>query len=109
MKYKLPALVLIMAFPTATSAEEIRWPLETLSYQPSDLPGFRLVQSNCLTCHSAHYVAYQPPLPASYWDATVRKMKNVFKAPIEEKDIAAMVDYLAQTYGDAGASPPTKP
>lgn len=109
MKGKFPILIFFLALPATTLAAETRWPQETLTYRTSELPGFKRVQGNCLTCHSAHYVAYQPPLPATYWDATVRKMKTVFRAPIEEKDIPAMVDYLARTYGTAGTSSPTTP
>jgi hypothetical protein len=109
MKCTFPILIFALTLPSTTLAEETPWPQETLTYRPSELPGFKLVQGNCLTCHSAHYVAYQPPQPASYWDATVRKMKTVFGAPLEEKDIPTMVDYLTQTYGVAETSPSTTP
>jgi sulfite dehydrogenase len=81
-------------------ALDISLPPETASYRTSDLPGYNLVQQNCLICHSANYVEYQPPGSSrEYWDATVHKMKNAFKAPFPDNDIPAMVDYLAKTYG----------
>ncbi|GAB7542684.1 SorB family sulfite dehydrogenase c-type cytochrome subunit [Cupriavidus sp. CuC1] len=84
----------------AAQALEITLPPETARYTPSDLPGYRLVQQNCMTCHSAQYVLTQPPSsPRSYWDATVRKMKKPFGAPFADEDIPAMVDYLTKTYG----------
>ena len=75
-------------------------PPETATYRASDLPGYQLVQRNCLMCHAAQYVSTQPPAsPRGYWDATVRKMKKPFGAPFPEEDIPAMVDYLVRTYG----------
>ena len=83
------------------TAQEITLPKETAQYTPSELPGYALVQGNCLICHSAHYVQYQP-LSSSreYWDKTVKKMKQPFGAFFPDEDIAPMVDYLVKTYGD---------
>ncbi len=84
----------------AAHALEITLPQETAAYKPSDLPGYTLVQQDCLICHSAQYVLYQPPSsPRSYWEATVKKMKKPFGAPFSDDDIPDMVDYLAKTYG----------
>lgn len=75
-------------------------PPETAVYVASDLPGYQLVQKNCVGCHSAHYVAMQPPGSGrTWWDATVKKMKKPFGAPFPDEDIALMVDYLVKTYG----------
>jgi hypothetical protein len=92
-------LALIVALPTA-SALEVRLPPETASFRPSDLPGYALVQRDCLICHSAHYVQYQPSSsPRAYWEATVKKMQKPFGAPFADDDIPAIVDYLVKTYG----------
>ncbi len=67
----------------------------------SDLPGYEKAQTNCTACHSAEYMQYQPPTaPRPYWDAMVKRMKAVFKAPLDDADIPAIVDYLARTYGN---------
>jgi sulfite dehydrogenase len=43
----------------------------------------------------------QPPAsPRAYWEATVRKMKKPFGAPLAEEDIPIIVDYLVKTYGN---------
>ncbi|MGT2432276.1 SorB family sulfite dehydrogenase c-type cytochrome subunit [Cupriavidus basilensis] len=95
----LAALAAIGSVPAAR-ALEITLPPETARYTPSELPGYRLVQQNCMTCHSAQYVLTQPPSsPRGYWDTTVKKMKKPFGAPFPDEDIPAMVDYLAKTYG----------
>lgn len=91
--------IMFGAVPGA-EALEITLPPETASFRPSDLPGYGLVQQDCLVCHSAQYVQFQPPSsPRTYWEATVRKMKKTFAAPFAEEDIPALVDYLVKTYG----------
>lgn len=85
----------------AVGAVEISLPPETAAYKPSQLPGYQLVQRNCMTCHSAQYPATQPPtLGRAYWEATVKKMKKPFGAQFPDADIPAMVDYLVKTYGN---------
>ena len=44
---------------------------------------------------------YQPPTaPRAYWGAMVTRMKEVFKAPLQDEDMPAIVDYLVKTYGN---------
>ena len=89
----------LCALPAA-QALDISLPPETAVFKPSPLPGYELVQRNCMLCHSVHYVQSQPPQsPRSYWEATVKKMKKPFSASFPDDDIPAMVDYLARTYG----------
>jgi mono/diheme cytochrome c family protein len=81
-------------------ALDIQLPPETAVFKPSVLPGYALVQGNCMTCHSVHYIQSQPfSSPRGYWDATVRKMKKPFGAQFSDADIPDMVDYLVKTYG----------
>lgn len=97
---QIPVALCAALFMPAASAIEINLPPETAMYQASDLPGFQLAQQNCLVCHSAQYVQYQPPTsPRAYWEATVKKMKKPFGAPFADEDMPAMVDYLVKTYG----------
>jgi hypothetical protein len=79
-------------------------PLTTLKSVTVDLPdsgrmfpgpGSDAINNNCLACHSAGMVLNQPVLPKSVWQAEVTKMINVYKAPVAEADVAAIVDYLA--------------
>ena len=62
-------------------------------------PGSDALNSNCLACHSAGMVLNQPALPRAAWQAVTEKMINVYKAPIDAKDVPAIVDYLARTKG----------
>jgi hypothetical protein len=50
-------------------------------------------------CHSAGMVLNQPPLTKAAWEAEVRKMINVYKAPIADASVAPIVAYLAQIRG----------
>jgi sulfite dehydrogenase len=95
---------------SAAGAAEIRLPPESAVYKPSALPGYQLVQQNCMTCHSAQYAATQPPSSSrAYWEATVKKMKKPFGAQFDDAAVGPMVDYLVKTYGDerpAGGNAP---
>ena len=57
------------------------------------------INNNCLACHSADMVLNRPPLPRAAWEAEVHKMINAYKAPIDQTDVAAIVDYLVKTSG----------
>jgi mono/diheme cytochrome c family protein len=57
--------------------------------------GAEVVNNNCLACHSAGMVLTQPRLPRAVWQAEVDKMRKTYKAPVDAKDVPAIVDYLA--------------
>ena len=97
----LSALVLGLGVGALADAKTITLPMEGPPLKASPLPGYAKAQSNCVACHSAEYMLYQPPTAARpYWDAMVKRMKAVFKAPIDDADMPAIVDYLAKTYGN---------
>jgi len=52
------------------------------------------INNNCLACHSADMVLNQPALPKAQWDAEVIKMHTAYRAPIDPKDVDAILDYL---------------
>jgi sulfite dehydrogenase (cytochrome) subunit B len=59
------------------------------------------VQNNCSGCHSADYINTQPRNAKSktdFWQAEVTKMIKVYGAPIDNADVAKIVEYLAATY-----------
>ena len=61
--------------------------------------GADAVNNNCLSCHSAGMVLNQPALSKPQWRAEVDKMIAAYKAPIDPKDIDAIVDYLVSIRG----------
>ncbi len=73
-------------------------PDEVAAFKPG--PDLELVKGNCSACHSADYIAMQPPMKdkKGFWQAEVTKMIKVYGAPIDEADIGKIVDYLAATY-----------
>jgi mono/diheme cytochrome c family protein len=82
-------------------SKTIELPPDGVQLKASALPGYAKAQANCVACHSAEYMQYQPPTaPRPYWDAMVKRMKAVFKAPIDDADMPVIVDYLAKTYGN---------
>jgi sulfite dehydrogenase (cytochrome) subunit B len=79
-------------------------PADGIQLQASALPGFAKAQADCVACHSAEYMVYQPATaPRAYWEAMVLRMKAVFKAPIDDSDVPLLVDYLVKTYGNEQA------
>lgn len=56
------------------------------------------INANCLSCHSAGMLT-QPNLAKATWAAEVDKMIHAFKAPIDQANATAIVDYLAATKG----------
>jgi mono/diheme cytochrome c family protein len=74
-------------------------PEETAAYKPG--PNLDVVKNNCTACHSADYVQTQPRGPKfkkDFWLAEVTKMIKVYGAPIDDADVARIVEYLAATY-----------
>ena len=83
--------VLALSLPAAAGEESIRL---------KDGPGKDLVEANCSACHSLDYVEMNAPfLDRKKWEATVKKMIGPYGAPIDENDVAAIVDYLTANYG----------
>jgi mono/diheme cytochrome c family protein len=103
-------LVLLVAIATlalgvgavaSANAKSITLPTDGVQLKASPLPGYAKAQTNCVACHSAEYMLYQPPTaPRAYWEAMVTRMKVVFKAPIDDADMPVIVDYLVKTYGN---------
>lgn len=86
---------------------EIKLPPETASFKPA--PGAELANARCLVCHSVEYVSTQPPLPKTFWAATIKKMREKYGADIPEQQVEPLLDYLAATYGSTTGGAPASP
>jgi hypothetical protein len=64
-----------------------------------DGPGADAINNNCLACHSAGMVLNQPALPKAEWEVEVDKMRVAYKAPIDAKDVDAILNYLINIKG----------
>jgi mono/diheme cytochrome c family protein len=74
-------------------------PDETAAFKPG--PHRDAVLNNCAACHSADYIQTQPRGPKftrDFWQAEVTKMIKVYGAPIDDADVAKIVDYLTSAY-----------
>ena len=90
-----------LVLPAHSAPKTLVLPPDGIQLKASTLPGYAKAQTNCVACHSAEYMAYQPPTAARpYWDAMVKRMKTVFKAPLADEDMPVIVDYLVKTYGN---------
>jgi hypothetical protein len=99
--HTVAAALLSLAVAMPVVAKTIELPADGAVLKPSTLAGYAKAQANCVMCHSAEYMLYQPPSAARpYWEAMVKRMKVVFKAPIEDSDMPDIIDYLARTYGN---------
>ena len=80
----LPAVVLLgaMAMPAPSSAAEpielesttIDLPYGDMEFPPG--PGVDAVKANCIFCHSAGMVLYQPALSKSAWTKITRRLSR---------------------------------
>jgi len=75
----------------------IELPPETGVYKKAE--GVELAQAFCIQCHSVEYTAVQPPMPAKFWDAEVKKMREKYFAPVPPEMDAKLVEYLVAAYG----------
>ncbi len=69
----------------------------TLPDDPMELPpgpGMQAVVENCTACHSPSTMLQQPKVSREKWESIVGKMIDVYKAPVDEKAIPAIVDYM---------------
>ena len=62
-------------------------------------PDADVVNNNCLACHSADMVLNQPALQKAQWQAQINLMRTAYKAPIDPKDVDAILDYLVSIRG----------
>ena len=92
MKLLLAAL-LAAAAPQALRSVEVSLPDDESQFTGPDAD---LLNANCTGCHSASMVLYQPHMDAARWAESVKKMRDVYKAPIEEADAVKLPEALAR-------------
>jgi len=99
MKHTIPLLAWAVGLTSIALAGEVKITLPPETSTLRDGPGFPLAQVSCLTCHSSEYISTQPRMPRAFWEASVKKMREKYGAPVADADVAKLVDYLAAMYG----------
>ena len=95
------AALLLVATGAGAVTKTLSLPQDGVQLKASTLPGYAKAQAQCVACHSAEYMLYQPAnAPRGYWENMVKRMQQVFKAPVNDGDIPDLVDYLVKTYGN---------
>lgn len=62
-------------------------------------PNFALYKASCLTCHTSSYVIQTPKSPRNYWETEVKKMVDLYDAPLNDESQKLIVDYLMSVRG----------
>lgn len=91
------AVVFSLVAATFPKSVSITLPPSSIQFKPG--PNLGIVQANCLVCHNADYIYFQPALTRAQWTAEVNKMRGAYKANIAEDDIPKIVDYLMTQNG----------
>ena len=78
---------------------EITLPQFQLDMPPG--PNLAVFQQHCLLCHSGRYVTMQPRFPRAVWEKEVKKMVDVYGAPITPPEQTQIVEYLTAIKGPA--------
>lgn len=104
------ALLLVLALAGCEAAPKVTFADAsiTLPDDPLELPpgpGADAVVANCAACHSPSTMLQQPRMSREKWLSTVNKMRETYKAPIDEAAIPAIVDYLVAAQGSEAARP----
>lgn len=98
---KLGWSLLAITLAASASTADIRLPAETATLKVSTLPGYELAAQKCVICHSADYIALQPPgMSLNQWTAELVKMQHAYGAPIDDQDIKLIAIYVTASYGD---------
>jgi hypothetical protein len=95
------SVAVVTMSPLALKAKPISYklPEDTATFKPG--PNVETVQNNCTACHSADYIKTQPQGPKfkkDFWQAEVTKMIKVYGAPIDDRDVDKIVEYLSENY-----------
>jgi hypothetical protein len=94
------------AAPAVPTVEAAGIKLQSVSFDlPTDdqvFPGgaaAEVATNNCTACHSPGMVLTQPTLTRAVWQDEVNKMRSIYKAPVAEEDVPAIVAYIANLKG----------
>jgi mono/diheme cytochrome c family protein len=78
---------------------DVRWTKVSVQLPTSLTPfpagvGADIANSQCLICHSADMVLYQPARTQEQWKETINKMRSAYGAPLPAEQVDALAAYL---------------
>jgi hypothetical protein len=102
-------LVLALALASCDSPAKVAFADAsiTLPDDPIELPegpGRDAVLENCTACHSPSTMLQQPKVPREKWESIVGKMKKLYKAPVDDAAVPAIVDYMVHVQNQPEAA-----
>lgn len=87
-------------FAGALASRTIALPADDVRFPE---PAGALLNRNCVSCHSASMILYQPRLTEAQWQAAVAKMRDAYHAPIAEADDTGIVRELVAINSNVAA------
>lgn len=106
MKLALASLILLAACSEqpeskfAFSDVAIRLPEDSAAFPVRE--GSDAMTANCSGCHSTSMILLQPALTTDEWKGVIKKMREVYKAPVNPADEPAILAYLEATSAELG-------
>lgn len=94
------AIILLLLAPILFGDYEKDVKLPSVTFPMAQDEDFKAIQRNCQWCHSHGYIINQGKQSREFWRASVIKMRDVYKAPITQKDEKIIIDYLFRHYGN---------
>lgn len=76
------------------------FPLRKTDLRPGPEDDRQLLEVYCVGCHSTAYIAMQPPLSRTAWEAEVQKMRGAYGAVIPDPAASRIATYLSSYYGN---------
>ena len=98
MRKLLILLILVISSLNAEYSKKVKIP--QVAFDVIIDKDFGVMQRNCQWCHSFGYVTNQGKQSKEFWNKVVVKMRDVYKAPITEKDEMIATEYLFRNYGN---------
>lgn len=102
MKLLITALLAAAATPATLKPMDITLPDDEAQFVGADAD---LLNGNCTACHSPSMILYQPRMDAAHWAESVKKMRETYKAPIEDSDAALLPAALARAQSNQATYP----
>ena len=95
-------LLITLLLASSLAAEYTRQvKLPSITFKMAKDDNFKVMQRNCQWCHSYGYIINQGKQSRKFWNKSVVKMRDVYKAPISLRDEKTVTDYLFKHYGNA--------